>query len=71
MGQLFTLAAVSTAMRCTCSDYGATGMVSTRYIASVSPLTYPRQIRSFPVTSVHCTILANWVEGMGRLNHGA
>lgn len=41
MGQLFSLAPVPTGMRCTCSDYGAAGMVSTRYTALVSPLTYP------------------------------
>ncbi|WP_339379048.1 hypothetical protein [Yersinia sp. Marseille-Q3913] len=71
MGQLFSLAPVPTGMRCTCSDYGAAGMTNTRYTALVSPLTYPRQIRSFPVTSDLCTKLANRVKGMGRLNHDA
>ncbi|AJI84556.1 Uncharacterised protein [Yersinia enterocolitica] len=71
MGQLFTLAPVPTGMRCTCSDYGATGMAHTRFTALVSPLTYPRQIRSFPVTSDLRATLANWVKGMGRLNHDA
>ncbi|CNL26922.1 Uncharacterised protein [Yersinia enterocolitica] len=71
MGQLFSLAPVPTGMRCTCSDYGAAGMINTRYTALVSPLTYPRQIRSFPVTSDRCITLANRVKGMGRLNHDA
>lgn len=71
MGQLFSLAPVPTGMRCTCSDYGAAGMFNTRYSALVTPLTYPRQIRSFPVTSGRCTTLAKRVKGMGRLNHDA
>ncbi|CNC19211.1 hypothetical protein B7R74_04450 [Yersinia pseudotuberculosis] len=71
MGQLFILAPVPTGMRCTCSDYGAAGMANTRYTALISPLTYPRQIRSFPVTFNRCETFANKVEGMGRLNHGA
>lgn len=71
MGQLFTLAPVPTGMRCTCSDYGATGMANTRYTAVISPLAYPRQIRSFPVTFSHCGTFANRVEGMGRLKHDA
>ncbi|CNB27130.1 hypothetical protein [Yersinia intermedia] len=71
MGQLFTLAPVPTGMRCTCSDYGAAGMANTRYSALISPLTYPRQIRSFPVTLNLCATLANRVKGMGRLNHDA
>ncbi|CAM3368585.1 hypothetical protein YEEN111655_07335 [Yersinia entomophaga] len=71
MGQLFTLASVPTGMRCTRSDYGAAGIFSTRYSAFITPLAYPRQIRSFPVTSRLCGTNTNLVEGMGRLNHVA